>query len=342
MDRIAVAILNWNGLKYLQQFLPSVVENSPDAEVWIIDNGSDDDSLAWVRASQPSVLIHENGKNLGFAQGYNAGLKYIEADYFVLLNSDVEVTPNWIQPVISTMKQHAFVACQPKIMDFNQKERFEYAGAAGGYMDKDGFAFCAGRIFYQFEEDLGQYDSSREVFWASGAALFIEADKWREIGGLDTDFFAHMEEIDLCWRLKNRGYSIGYCPDAQVYHVGGGTLHQINPFKTYLNFRNNLYLLTKNHFESSLASKLLKRLVLDGIAGMRFLTEGNVKYTWSVIKAHFSFYGSLGKMLAKRKEIKAHLHSPNLKGMYGRSILVDFFFRGKKRFEQLEKDQFIH
>ncbi len=340
MDQIAVVILNWNGLSFLQKFLPTVVACSPEAEVWIIDNGSTDDSLAWVRASCPSVSIQENGRNYGFAKGYNAGLKYIPADYYVLLNSDVEVTENWIAPVLATMKSMNFAACQPKIRDYNRKDYFEYAGAAGGYLDKNAFAFCAGRMFYEYEEDLGQYDESREVFWASGASLFIDAKKYNEVGGLDVDFFAHMEEIDLCWRLKNRGYRIGYCADSTVFHVGGGTLNQLNPFKTYLNFRNNLFLITKNHFSSPLLPHLFRRLAIDGIAAVRFLTEGNFKYLAAVFKAHISFYASFGKMRKKRKLIHAALHKPNLEGQYNRNVLWDFFIKRRKHFTELDPEQF--
>jgi GT2 family glycosyltransferase len=340
LDQIAVVILNWNGLSFLKKFLPTVVSCSPEAEVWVIDNGSTDDSLAWVRASCPTVNVQENGHNYGFAKGYNAGLKYIPADYYVLLNSDVEVTPNWISPVLATMKEMDFVACQPKIRDYNRKDYFEYAGAAGGYLDKNAFAFCAGRMFYEYEEDLGQYNDSREVFWASGASLFIDAEKFNEVEGLDVDFFAHMEEIDLCWRLKNRGYRIGYCADSTVYHVGGGTLNQLNPFKTYLNFRNNLFLITKNHFSSGLLLHLYCRLILDGVAALRFLSEGNFKYLWAVLKAHISFFASFGKMYKKRKLIQQALHNPNLQGKYKRNVLFDFFLKKHKHFSELDSDHF--
>ncbi|MFT5184834.1 MAG: GT2 family glycosyltransferase, partial [Flavobacteriales bacterium] len=229
---------------------------------------------------------------------------------------------------------------QPKIRDYNRKDYFEYAGAAGGYLDKNAFAFCAGRMFYEYEEDLGQYNDSREVFWASGASLFIDAEKFNEVEGLDVDFFAHMEEIDLCWRLKNRGYRIGYCADSTVYHVGGGTLNQLNPFKTYLNFRNNLFLITKNHFSSGLLLHLYCRLILDGVAALRFLSEGNFKYLWAVLKAHISFFASFGKMYKKRKLIQQALHNPNLQGKYKRNVLFDFFLKKHKHFSELDSDHF--
>ena len=341
MQKTAVAILNWNGLTYLQKFLPSVVEHSTEvADVWIIDNGSEDASLEWVRSTFPQVKIHENNDNYGFAKGYNEGLKHIPADVYVLLNSDVEVTKNWIPPVLKYMEDEGLSACQPKIHDYNRKEWFEHAGATGGFIDKHGFVFCAGRIFDSFEKDLGQYDEDKEVFWASGASLFIKADAYHEVGGLDEDFFAHMEEIDLCWRLKNRGMHIGCCGHSIVYHVGGGTLNKVDPFKTYLNFRNNLFLLVKNYRGGSLYLLLFKRLVLDGVAGVRFLTEGNFSYTKAVLRAHGSFYKMFGLMKRKRKELASKLNNPNLTGLYQRSILVDFYLKKKRHFSDLDPEAF--
>lgn len=341
MTRVAVAILNWNGLDFLKQFLPTVVEySSMDADVWVIDNGSTDASIDYLREFHPTVKIVDNKKNYGFAEGYNKGLSQIEAEYYVLLNSDVEVTKNWIPPVISYMEKDDISACQPKIRDFHNKPYFEHAGAAGGFLDRDSYPFCAGRIMDTFEEDLGQYDDNQEVFWASGAALFVNADLYLELDGLDEDFFAHMEEIDLCWRIKNQGYKVGRCGESIVYHVGGGTLKKINPFKTYLNFRNNLFLITKNYYHGSFVVKIFKRLLLDGVAGVKFLTEGRVDYVWAVIKAHFSFYGNFFLMYKKRKSLKKKAVNPNLKGWYCKSILLAYFFRGKKIFGHLSKDNF--
>jgi GT2 family glycosyltransferase len=275
VKRVAVVILNWNGEKFLKQFLPGVVQHSQDmADVVVIDNASKDSSVTFLRNQFPDVRVIELSKNYGFAGGYNHGLKDISHEYFVLLNSDVEVTEGWIKPVIDFMEsQPGMVACQPKMLDFHRKEWFEYAGAAGGFIDKDAYAFCAGRIFYEFEKDDQQYSQNEEVFWASGAALFIRRDAWNEVGGLDQDFFAHMEEIDLCWRLKNRGYKIGACRQSIVYHYGGGTLDRLSPFKTYLNFRNNLYMIVKNYRAGNLTWHLLRRMSLDGIAAIRFITS---------------------------------------------------------------------
>lgn len=337
MKALGIAILNWNGEKFLRQFLPGVVAHSREqADVYVIDNASTDGSLALLNAEFPDVKVIILDRNNGFAGGYNLGLLQVPNEYVVLLNSDVEVTPGWIDPVMTYMKSvQGMVACQPKILDYHRKNWFEYAGAAGGYLDKDGFAFCAGRVFYAFEEDLGQYSENTEVFWASGASLFIKREAYFEVGGLDEDFFAHMEEIDLCWRLKNRGYKIGACRQSVVYHYGGGTLDRMNPFKTYLNFRNNLYLLIKNHRGSSLTVKMLRRMILDGIAGVRFITEGNFGYFMAVLKAHFSVYRHLPLMLRKRKEESKHLREPNLAGLYQISVIKRFFLEKHKTFTEI-------
>lgn len=348
---VAVVILNWNGLKFLQRFLPSVVQHSLErAEIWIVDNGSTDESLQWVREKHPEVSVLENGKNYGFAKGYNIGLRQISAAYYVLLNSDVEVTSDWIDPVIDFMRKAELVACQPKILDFNRRQWFEHAGATGGFIDRNGFVFCAGRIFNTFEEDKGQYDANKEVFWASGASLFIRSDAYHSVDGLDEDFFAHMEEIDLCWRLKNQGLAVGACGESQVYHVGGGTLDKLNPFKTYLNFRNNLFILVKNYHYGSLLRLLIKRMLLDGVAAFRFLTEGKWSYFTAVFKAHVSFYTKLPLMLSKRKTLRSGLNAtasgrqaaqPNRKGWYTGSVLRDYFLRKKQTFDQLDPRKFL-
>ena len=342
MKRIAVAILNWNGEKFLREFLPGVVAHSESmADVVVIDNASSDGSLDFLRKEMPMVKIVVLDKNYGFAGGYNLGLKEIDHEYVVLLNSDVEVTNNWLSPLLEYVESVPnMVACQPKIMDFKVRDQFEYAGAAGGLMDKDGYAFCAGRIFYQFEKDENQFAKNEEVFWASGAALFIRKSAWDEVGGLDVDFFAHMEEIDLCWRLKNRGYSIGACRNSIVYHVGGGTLDRLSPFKTYLNFRNNLYLLVKNYRSGTILFKIIRRMLLDGVAGIRFITEGKFSHCWAIIKAHFSFYGHLGLMITKRKEEEKQLKNPNLKGLYRGSIIKHFFLHNKHFVRDLDQHLF--
>ena len=339
---IAVVILNWNGIHYLEQFLPSVVEHSSQhATVWVVDNGSTDDSISYLQQHWPQVKIHDNKINHGFAKGYNEGLKHIHADIYVLLNSDVEVTPNWISPVVEFMENEDMTACQPKIRDYHRKEWFEHAGATGGFIDKDGYVFCAGRIFDGFEKDEQQYDENKEVFWASGASLFVKAAAYHDVGGLDEDFFAHMEEIDLCWRLKNKGMKVGACGGSHVFHVGGGTLDKLNPFKTYLNFRNNLFILIKNYNSGSLITLFARRLLLDGVAAMRFLTEGKLSYTWAVLKAHFAFYAAVPKMMKKRKAIMNQTSNPNRSGWYKQSILKMYFFKGKRTFKELDPKNFL-
>jgi GT2 family glycosyltransferase len=343
MKSIAVAILNWNGQKWLEQFLQNVVENSSAlADVFVIDNGSTDNSRQYCSEKFPEVGWIQLDKNYGFAGGYNEGLKQIHHPYFLLLNSDVEVTPNWLQPMFDWMENDPnLAACQPKLIDFQTKKQFEYAGGAGGYLDKDGYAFCAGRIFYRFEDDNGQYAGRQEVFWASGAALMIRKKAWLEVEGFDADFFAHMEEIDLCWRLKNRGYSIGAALDSTVYHVGGGTLDRQNPMKTYLNFRNNLYLITKNYRKSNLFLKIFRRMILDGIAGIRFILERKWGHVWAIIEAHYRYYVMLPKMIQKREREGKLIKGINHVGLYKKSIVYAFFIGKKKKFSSLDSNSFV-
>lgn len=343
MKRVAVVILNWNGEKFLKQFMPLITQYSEDmADVYVIDNASKDSSVHYLQSHFPTVRIVQLSENYGFAGGYNHGLKEVPHEFFVLLNSDVEVTPHWIEPVIKYMESVPdMVACQPKILDFHRKEWFEYAGAAGGYIDKDAYAFCAGRIFYEFEKDLGQFEKNEEVFWASGASLFIRKSAWEEVGGLDEDFFAHMEEIDLCWRLKNRGYKIGACRESVVYHYGGGTLDRLSPFKTYLNFRNNLYMMVKNYRSGNLTMKLIRRMFLDGIAAIRFITEGRFHYFTAVLKAHYSFYVHLKLLHQKRLIEEAAMRNPNLVGLYQGSIIKHFFVFKKHQFHALDSSLFL-
>lgn len=343
MHRVAIAILNWNGESFLRQFLPDVVLHSSQvADVVVIDNASTDGSLDYIRAHHPEVRLISLPRNYGFAGGYNRGISQLDHEFVVLLNSDVEVTPGWIEPLVRYAdNEPGLVACQPSIRNYQDRSWFEYAGAAGGYIDKDCFAFCAGRIFYAFEKDEGQYTGNEEVFWASGAALFIRREAYALVGGLDEDFFAHMEEIDLCWRLKNRGWKVGACRESLVYHVGGGTLDRLHPFKTYLNFRNNLYLILKNYRGPLLAHRLLRRMALDGIAGLRFITEGNWAYFRAVLRAHGSFYKNFRIMLRKRREEAPHVHSPNLAGWYTGSILFAFFIQGRRQLSQLPAHLFL-
>lgn len=342
MTKTAVVILNWNGRNFLEQFLPDVVKHSAGAEVIVADNASTDDSVTWLRTNFPGVRIVQNEVNGGYAKGYNDALKKIEAEYYVLLNSDIEVTAGWIEPVIALLDADPeAAACQPKIRAYHQKTHFEYAGAAGGFIDKWGYPFCRGRIFDSFEEDKGQYDDTCEIFWATGACLFVRAEAYHRFGGLDEDFFAHMEEIDLCWRLKNGGMKIMYCGASTVYHVGGGTLSKLSPQKTFLNFRNNLVLLAKNHAPGYFRIKLFLRLCLDGIAGIKFLFSGDGKHCWAVLRAHFAFYGSLGKTMAKRRAMKKQIKKFSTTAVYEGNIVFDYFLKGRKHFSDLPKEKFL-
>lgn len=332
---LAVVILNWNGKKLLEQFLPSVTAFSKEAEIYVADNASTDDSVAFARENYPDIKIVQNSENGGYAKGYNDALKHIHADIFCLLNSDIEVTKNWLSPVINTFKESPDTAIiQPKILDYKNKTLFEYAGAAGGFIDKYGYPYCRGRIFNTIEVDEGQYNDTTEIFWASGACLFIRKTVFDTLDGFDASFFAHMEEIDLCWRAKNRGYSIKYVGASTVYHVGGATLATISPKKTYLNFRNSLYTLTKNA-TGPVFTKIFFRLILDGIAGIKFVSEFKPNHTFAVIKAHFSFYGHLIKVLKQRKQ----LEQLKIKTKYYErtSIVMDYFVNRKRYFKNLGK-----
>ena len=301
MKKIAVVILNWNGVDLLRQFLPSVLQYSEEATIYVIDNASTDTSLSVLRTEFPSIHIIENEGNFGFAKGYNEGLKTIKEPYLALVNSDIEVTKNWLQPILDQFEQDSLTAIiQPKILDFKNKSYFEYAGAAGGFIDKFGYPYCRGRIFDKIEEDKGQYDSIINIFWASGACLFIRNHVFQELHGFDEDFFAHQEEIDLCWRAHHLGYQIQFCYESLVYHVGGATLNNENPKKTYLNFRNSLYMLTKNLPINRLISILFIRLLLDGVAAFRFLTQGKFKHLIAILHAHFHFYSKFKHFYKKR------------------------------------------
>lgn len=299
--KVAIAILNWNGKNWLEQFLPSVLQYSQDAEVYVVDNESSDGSVEFLKEKFPEVNIVQNSKNFGFAEGYNQGLKHINADIYCLLNSDVEVTENWINPIKELFqKDENIAAIQPKILAYHCKNQFEFAGAAGGQIDHLGYPYCRGRLFDYCEKDLGQYDDESEIFWASGCALFIRSkDFWSE-NGFDERFFAHQEEIDLCWRLKNRGRKIYYTYKSKVYHVGGGTLNKQNPHKTFLNFRNNLSMLAKNLPKNKLLPIIFTRLVLDGVAAFYMGFKEGFSHFFAVIKAHFSFYNHLPRSLKLR------------------------------------------
>ena len=292
MKKVAVVILNYNGKAFLEKFLPNVIEfSSQDAEIWVADNNSLDGSVDVLREKFPTVKLIENKYNGGFATGYNLALRQIEADYYVLLNSDIEVTENWIKPVIDLMESEESIAvCQPKILSYFNKDEFEYAGASGGFIDRFGYPFCRGRVFQSMEKDEGQYNNPIEVFWATGACFFVKSKYFHEAGGLDDDFFAHMEEIDMCWRLKNVGYKIMVCPSSTVYHVGGGTLPKRSAMKTYLNFRNNFSLLYKNLPSKYLKRIFITRFVLDGVAAFKFLFEGGFNDFVAVIESEDLFH----------------------------------------------------
>ncbi len=327
---IAVVILNWNGKELLAQFLSKVVTFSNGATVYVADNASADDSIAYVEANFPKVKIIQNAENGGYAKGYNDALPEVTEDIFCLLNSDIEVTENWLAPILSEFESNPETAIiQPKILDFKQKTHFEYAGAAGGYIDKYGYPFCRGRMFHTLEEDKGQYNDTKEIFWASGACLFIRKTVFEELNGFDETFFAHQEEIDLCWRAFNKGYTTKYVAESVVYHVGGATLDSTNPQKTYLNFRNSLCMLAKNLPKGKLIPIIFSRLVLDGIAAIQFLTKLKFKHFIAILKAHFHFYARLPKMIKKRgnsqqKQYFAHA-----------SIVYSYFIKGKKKFSDL-------
>jgi GT2 family glycosyltransferase len=338
MPEIAVVILNYNGKAYLERYLPVLLQHSRGiAGVIVADNASRDNSVAFLKEYYPEVRVIKNPRNEGFSTGYNLALKQIEADYYVLLNSDIEVTANWILPVIDLMEKDPLIAaCQPKIKAIHAPGHFEYAGAGGGFIDKFGYPFCRGRIFQEIEEDQGQYDDAVEVFWASGACMFVRAALFHQFGGLDDSFFAHMEEIDFCWRMKNKGYKIMYCPDAVVYHVGGGTLPKISSRKTYLNFRNNLSLLYKNLPQNRLFRVIFIRLILDGVASVKFLVEGGFGDFLAVARAHLHFYRKLPSLAMKREKIKPH----KVGQMYQKNIVIQHFIKKKSKFTDLDPADF--
>lgn len=329
MKKFAVVILNWNGAELLKTFLPSVVAHSEQAHIYVADNYSTDDSLAVLSEAFPEVTLIRNPKNFGFAGGYNHALKQVHEPYYVLVNSDIEVTENWLNPVEHLFDSHSEIAIvQPKIRDYKRKDYFEYAGAAGGFMDKFGYPYCRGRLFDTIEKDTNQYEASTALQWASGACFFIRKTVYHELGGFDEDFFAHQEEIDLCWRTRNNGFIIAYEPNSLVFHVGGATLQQGNPKKTFLNFRNSLYMLTKNLPKNKLFPIIFMRLILDGIAGIQFLFSGKWQHCWAILKAHFAYYGNLRKMINKRDshQLTAYYHK--------KSILWQYFVQNGKVFEE--------
>lgn len=337
-ERLAVVILNYNGKKHLETYLPSVIEFSSDYKIIVADNASTDDSISFLQTNFPTVEIIQNKENGGFAKGYNDALKQIEGrfDIYLLLNSDVEVTENWIAPLLETLEDKTIAGCQPKILSFNDKTKFEHAGAAGGFIDNDYFPFCRGRIFDETEIDTGQYNFPIEITWTSGAAMLIRSDLFHIVGGFDEHFFAHMEEIDLCLRLAKKGYKFSCNPASSVYHLGGGTLPYNSASKVYLNFRNNLFTLVKNH-PGWLFPKLFKRMALDGIAAFKFLAEGKLSFFWKVFLSHMQLYVNLPRLLKQRSTLKADKHEFKF---YHGSILWSYFVQKNKRFSKLNSRKF--
>jgi len=332
---VAVVILNWNGKNFLEKFLPSVIASDYDnLSIIVADNGSTDDSVSFLRNNFPFVKIIYNTANEGFAKGYNTALQNVLAEYYVLLNSDVEVTKGWIQPIVWKMESDKTVsACQPKILSYNEKSRFEYAGASGGWIDKFGYPFNRGRIFDFCETDEGQYNDIAEIFWASGAAFFVRSNIFHELNGFDESFFAHQEEIDLCWRMQRAGYKIFVVPSSVVYHVGGGTLPAGNERKIFLNFRNNLAMLAKNLTVSEKILKISYRIFLDNIAALQALGKRDIKTFKSIQKAHFAFIK--WNLRHKEKDQLPKVKLKKLTGVFNGSIIKKFFIEKKKRFSEI-------
>ena len=331
--KIAIVILNWNGQKLLEQFLPSVVSfSSQEADIYVADNASTDYSIVYLKENFPSIKIIQNSVNGGYAKGYNDALQNLSADIYCLLNSDIEVTENWLKPIIETFKNDEKTAIiQPKLLDFKDKTKFEYAGAAGGFVDLFGYPYCRGRVFNHLETDKNQFNDIAEIFWASGACMFIRSKIYHQLNGFDEDYFAHQEEIDLCWRTQNIGFKAKYVGTSTVYHVGGATLQETNPHKTFLNFRNSLLNVVKNVPKKWFLFVVFSRLVLDGIAGFKFILELRPIHTWAILKAHFSFYKNFFKFLGKRKKLQKkqdyNLHT---------SIVWQYFVLGRKKFKDLK------
>jgi GT2 family glycosyltransferase len=338
MHKTAVVILNWNGIVFLKMFLGTIIKNSVDSEtvVYVADNGSTDGSAEWVENNFEEVKIIRLDKNYGFAGGYNIALDKIDARYFVLLNSDIEVTEKWLAPLVTYMDNNQDVAsCQPKILSYYQRDYFEHAGAAGCFIDKYGYPFCRGRVLNKVERDSGQFDSIIDIFWSSGACMIVRNDVWRRCGGFDADFFAHMEEIDLCWRFHKAGYRVCFIPDSVIYHVGGGTLPYSSPLKTYLNFRNSLFLLYKNLPESKLRRILFIRRLLDGLAAGYFLLKGSFSSVKAVWKAHMDYYRAVDSLREKRESVKKLEVTHSRESFLNKSIVFEFYIKGNRTYNSL-------
>jgi GT2 family glycosyltransferase len=340
VNTLAIVILNYNGKSFLAKFLPTVLAHADGHPVYVADSASTDDSVAFVRLNFPAVRVIELPSNEGYAGGYNLALdqvrtQYGGATYYVLPNSDIEVTPGWLIPVLNLMQANPQIAaCQPKIRSYSERGMFEHAGAAGGFVDWLGYVFCRGRVFATFEADTGQYDDNRRVFWATGACLFMRADVFHQTGGFDASFFAHMEEIDWCWRIQRFGYEVWACGESTVYHVGGGTLHKSNPHKTYLNYRNSLLMLYKNWpADGWLWAKILLRLVLDGVSSLLFLKVGQWRDVWAIVRAHFAFYSRLPQLHQQRNLLQKQ-QTTSVK-LFSHSIVWQYFAKGRKTFREI-------
>ncbi len=332
MARVSVVILNYNGKYFLEKFLPTVIKFSPECEIIVADNGSNDDSLEFVRSRFPEVKSLDLHENHGFCKGYNLALDHVQSEYSVIINSDVEVTENWLSPMVKLMDSDPKIAAiQPKLLDYHYRDKFEYAGGAGGYIDKFGYPFCRGRIFDTIETDTGQYDDTREIFWATGATFIIRTELFKRYGGFDEDFFAHMEEIDLCWRMKRDVYKIFYCGESFVYHVGGGTLNYTNPYKTYLNFRNSLMVMIKNLPTGQLLWKLPVRWLIDYVAVLKFLLTGEIKNALKIIQAHLYILKNFKRNFKKRGDVTPK----RLAGLYPGFLLLDYHLKRKRKFSEL-------
>jgi GT2 family glycosyltransferase len=340
MLKTARVILNWNGLEYLKKFLGKVVSLSGEAGtgIFVADNCSVDGSLEWIESNLPAVKIIKFEKNHGFAGGYNLALEQIDAKYFLLLNSDIEVTGGWLNPMVEFMDSNPGAAsCQPKILSYRNREYFEHAGAAGGYIDRLGYPFCRGRILHNIEKDDGRYDSVKSIFWSSGACMMIRAEAWRKAGGFDSSFFAHMEEIDLCWRLLTLGYKVYCIPQSTVYHVGGGSLHYSSPFKTYLNYRNNLCMLYKNLPGDKLNRVLFVRKALDGMSALRFLVKFDFANFMAIFKAHKD-YSNMKKTLKKSSDNINRHEKREIRAIFDKSIIYEYYIKGHKTFDRIGMD----
>lgn len=334
----AVVVLSYNGKALHELFFPELIKEADgNYDVVLIDNASTDDTLTYVQENFPTVQCIRLNVNRGFANGYYEGLQQIKAKYYVLLSADFEITPGWFSPLHSLMELNPDIgACQPKIKYYKNKSQFEYAGAGGGFMDAYGYLFCRGRIFFTIEEDEGQYNNTIETTWAGGGCMFVQAELYHTLGGLDAELYAHMEEVDLCWRIRNAGYRIAYCGQSTVYHIGGSVISYGSPQKIFYNYRNSLILLLKNSPANRILWLLPYRLLLDGVSGARSIARGDWKEVKAIFKAHWSFFLRLGYWLKQRKKVQAMISAhPNTAAVYNGSIVLDYFLRKKKRYTDL-------